>query len=234
VHVVIMGCGRVGSLLAHILEDRGHSVAVIDQDPEAFRRLGSGFKGKKITGVGFDQNVLQAAGIEDAGAFAAVSSGDNSNVIAARVARESFGVERVAARIYDPRRAEVYQRLGIPTVATVRWTADAMLRRLLPEGVEYLWRDPTGVVDLAEVAYDPAWVGEKAHTIEEAARVRIAFITRLGEAMLPGPGTVLQEGDVLHVIGAHKDMQRIQDELGSRSGGLRRPADKRAQEKGAR
>jgi trk system potassium uptake protein len=233
VHVVIMGCGRVGSLLAHILEDRGHSVAVIDQDPEAFRRLGSGFKGKKITGVGFDQNVLQAAGIEDAGAFAAVSSGDNSNVIAARVARESFGVERVAARIYDPRRAEVYQRLGIPTVATVRWTADAMLRRLLPEGVEYLWRDPTGAVDLAEVAYDPAWVGEKAHTIEEAARVRIAFITRLGEAMLPGPGTVLQEGDVLHVIGAHKDMERIQDELGSRSGGLRRPADKRAQDKRA-
>jgi trk system potassium uptake protein len=233
VHVVIMGCGRVGSLLAHILEDRGHSVAVIDQDPEAFRRLGSGFKGKKITGVGFDQNVLQAAGIEDAGAFAAVSSGDNSNVIAARVARESFGVERVAARIYDPRRAEVYQRLGIPTVATVRWTADAMLRRLLPEGIEYLWRDPTGAVDLAEVAYDPAWVGEKAHTIEEAARVRIAFITRLGEAMLPGPGTVLQEGDVLHVIGAHKDMERIQDELGSRSGGLRRPADKRAQDKRA-
>jgi trk system potassium uptake protein TrkA len=233
VHIVIMGCGRVGSLLAHILEDRGHSVAVIDQDPEAFRRLRSGFKGKKITGVGFDQNVLQAAGIEDAEAFAAVSSGDNSNVIAARVARESFGVERVAARIYDPRRAEVYQRLGIPTVATVRWTADQMLRRLLPEGVESLWRDPTGAVELAEVAYDPDWVGEKAHAIEEAARVRIAFITRLGEAMLPGPGTVLQEGDVLHVIGAHKDMPRIQDELSSRGGGLRRPADKRAQDKRA-
>ena len=233
-HIVIMGCGRVGSKLAHILEDRGHSVAVIDQDPEAFRRLRAGFKGKKITGVGFDRDVLQAAGIEDAGAFAAVSSGDNSNVIAARVARESFGVERVAARIYDPRRAEVYQRLGIPTVATVRWTADQMLRRLLPEGAESLWRDPTGAVELAEVAYDPAWVGEKAHAVEEAVRVRIAFITRLGEAMLPSPGTVLQEGDVLHVIAAHKDMDRITDELGSRDGILRRPADRRAQEKGAR
>ena len=133
----------------------GPSVAIIDQDPEAFRKLRSGFKGKRITGVGFDQDVLIEAGIEEADAFAAVSSGDNSNVIAARVARESFGVERVAARIYDPRRAEVYQRLGIPTVATVRWTADQMLRRLLPEGAETLWRDPTGVVVLAEVAYSP-------------------------------------------------------------------------------
>jgi trk system potassium uptake protein len=233
VHIVIMGCGRVGSQLAHILEDRGHSVAVIDQDPEAFRRLRAGFKGKKVTGIGFDRDVLQAAGIEDAEAFAAVSSGDNSNVIAARVARESFGVERVAARIYDPRRAEVYQRLGIPTVATVRWTADQMLRRVLPEGAESLWRDPTGAVELAEVAYDPAWVGEKTHAVEEAVGTRIAFITRLGEAMLPSPGTVLQEGDVLHVIAAHKDMDRITGELGSRGGMLRRP-DKRAQEKGAR
>jgi trk system potassium uptake protein TrkA len=228
VHIVIMGCGRVGSTLAHILEDRGHSVAIIDQDPEAFRRLRAGFKGKKVTGVGFDQDVLQAAGIEQAEAFAAVSSGDNSNVIAARVARESFAVERVAARIYDPRRAEVYQRLGIPTVATVRWTADQMLRRLLPEGAEALWRDPTGAVYLAEVAYDPAWVGEKALVIEESIRARIAFITRLGEAMLPGPGTVLQEGDVLHVIAGHKDMGRIQAELGSRGGITRRPQEKGA------
>jgi trk system potassium uptake protein TrkA len=239
VHIVIMGCGRVGSTLAHILEDRGHSVAVIDQDPEAFRRLRAGFKGRKVTGVGFDQDVLETAGIERAGAFAAVSSGDNSNVIAARVARESFGVDRVAARIYDPRRAEVYQRLGIPTVATVRWTADQMLRRLLPEGAEELWRDPTGAVVLAEVAYDAAWVGEKTHAIEESVRARIAFISRLGEATLPGPGTVLQEGDVLNVIAAHKDIERIGAELGTRGGAGRRPAekraqDKRAQEKGAR
>src|SRR5262249_8706982 len=139
-----MGCGRGGSTLAHILEDRGWSVAVIDQNPDAFRRLGSSFKGKKVTGIGFDQDVLEEAGIREAAAFAAVSSGDNSNVISARVARESFGVERVAARIYDPRRAEVYQRLGIPTVATVRWTADQMLRRLLPDGAQELWRGPAG------------------------------------------------------------------------------------------
>ena len=208
-HIVIMGCGRVGSTIAHILEDQGHSLAVIDQDPEAFRKLRSGFKGAKITGVGFDRDVMIEAGIEHADAFAAVSSGDNSNVIAARVARESFGVHRVVARIYDPRRAEVYQRLGIPTVATVRWTADQMLRRLLPEGAEPLWRDPTGAIVLAEVAVADDWLGEKASALEEAAGTRIAFISRLGEAILPGPGTVLQEGDVLHVIASEPDLERI-------------------------
>ncbi len=208
-HIVIMGCGRVGSTLAHILEEQGHSVAIIDQDREAFRKLRSGFRGKRVTGVGFDQDVLIEAGIEEADAFAAVSSGDNSNVISARVVRESFGVERVAARIYDPRRAEVYQRLGIPTVATVRWTADQMLRRLLPDGSEPLWRDPTGAVVLAEVAYSEKWVGEKVHALEDAARTRVAYISRLGEAMLPGPGTVLQEGDVLYVMAAESDLERI-------------------------
>jgi trk system potassium uptake protein len=209
VHIVIMGCGRVGSTIAHILEDQGHSVAVIDQEAEAFRKLRSGFKGSKITGTGFNREILIEAGIEHADAFAAVSSGDNSNVIAARVARESFSVQNVVARIYDPRRAEVYQRLGIPTVATVRWTADQMLRRLLPEGSEPLWRDPTGTVVLAEIACSDAWLGEKVQSLEESARTRIAFISRLGEAMLPGPGTVLQEGDVLHVIAQEGDVDRI-------------------------
>src|SRR6188472_3053800 len=164
-----MGCGRVGSALAQTLEQQGHTVAVIDQDPTAFRRLGSAFNGRRVTGVGFDQDTLREAGIEEAGAFAAVSSGDNSNIIAARVAREMFGVENVAARIYDPRRAEVYQRLGIPTVATVRWTADQILRRLLPEGAEPLWRDPTGAVLLAELDSGHLWVGEKVGALEEHA-----------------------------------------------------------------
>ncbi|MFI0899675.1 potassium channel family protein [Streptomyces sp. NPDC020983] len=199
-HVVIMGCGRVGSTLAHSLEQQGHTVAVIDQDPTAFRRLGSGFGGRRVTGVGFDQDTLREAGIEEAGAFAAVSSGDNSNIIAARVAREMFGIENVVARIYDPRRAEVYQRLGIPTVATVRWTADQMLRRLLPAGAEPLWRDPSGGVQLAEVHTSPAWIGHKISELQEETGARVAFLTRLGEAMLPGAQTVLQEGDLVHVM----------------------------------
>jgi trk system potassium uptake protein TrkA len=208
-HIVIMGCGRVGSALCHILEDQGHTVAVIDQDADAFRKLRPGFRGSKITGIGFDRDVLIEAGIEKAHAFAAVSSGDNSNVIAARVARESFGVQRVAARIYDPRRAEVYQRLGIPTVATVRWTADQMLRRLLPEGVATLWRDPTGSLVLAELSCCEDWLGEKVSALEAAADTRIVFISRLGEALLPGPGTVLQQGDVLHVMAKETDLKQI-------------------------
>lgn len=136
-HIVIMGCGRVGSTLAHSLESRGHSVAVIDQNSDSFRRLGPDFGGITVTGIGFDGDVLRQAGIERADAFAAVSSGDNSNIISARLARETFGVSRVAARIYDQKRAQVYERLGIPTVATVRWTADRMIRHLVPEGT---WR----------------------------------------------------------------------------------------------
>jgi trk system potassium uptake protein TrkA len=219
VHIVIMGCGRVGSTLAHILEDQGHSVAVIDQDADAFRRLGSGFKGRKITGSGFDRDVLVEAGIEEADAFAAVSSGDNSNIISARVVRESFGIQRVAARIYDPRRAEVYQRLGIPTVATVRWTADQMLRTLMPDGAESLWRDPTGKVVLAEVAYSDRWLGEKVKLLEQSAGTRVAFISRLGQAVIPEPGTVLQEGDLIHVIAEEADLERVTAELAKRSQG---------------
>ncbi|WP_415925419.1 potassium channel family protein [Streptomyces sp. ME19-01-6] len=209
-HIVIMGCGRVGAALAQTLERQGHTVAVVDQDPTAFRRLGAGFGGRRVTGVGFDQDTLREAGIEEAGAFAAVSSGDNSNIIAARVAREMFGIENVAARIYDPRRAEVYQRLGIPTVATVRWTADQMLRRLLPSGAEPLWRDPSGGVQLAEVHTSPAWVGHKVSKLQEETGVRVAFLTRLGEAMLPTSETVLQEGDLVHVMMRTDEVEKVE------------------------
>ncbi|HLU75339.1 MAG TPA: TrkA family potassium uptake protein [Nonomuraea sp.] len=208
-HIVIMGCGRVGSTLAHILEDNGHSIAIIDRDPQAFRRLRAGFRGRRVTGVGFDRDVLIEAGIESASAYVAVSSGDNSNIISARVARETFGVDNVVARIYDPRRAEVYQRLGIPTVATVRWTADQILRRLLPEGTEPLWRDPTGTVVLAEVTVNPAWIGTRVVDLEERVRARAAFINRMGEAVVITGTTVVQEGDIVHMIAAERDMDRI-------------------------
>ncbi|MBA9004552.1 MULTISPECIES: potassium channel family protein [Thermomonospora] len=220
-HIVIMGCGRVGSTLAHILEDKGHSVAIIDQSPEAFRRLRGGFRGRRVTGVGFDRAVLEEAGIEQASAFVAVSSGDNSNIISARVARETFGVENVVARIYDPRRAEVYQRLGIPTVATVRWTADQMLRRLLPDGALPLWRDPTGEVMLAELGVDPSWVGTKVTAFEEEVRTRVAFLSRMGEAIVPDPETVIQDGDVVHVMARSDDMERLNAAVARRPEGER-------------
>jgi trk system potassium uptake protein TrkA len=200
VHVVIMGCGRVGSTLARSLEDRNHTVAVIDSEPDSFRRLGPGFNGDKIPGMGFDQQVLEKAGIRRADAFAAVSSGDNSNIIAARVARETFGVDNVVARIYDANRAAVYQKLGIPTVATVRWTAEQVIRRLIPEGLLSEWRDPSGKIALAEVSISPEWVGTRVTRLEEATRARVGLLTRLGEGMLPEPTTLIQEGDLVHML----------------------------------
>lgn len=195
-----MGCGRVGSTLARSLEDRNHTVSIIDNNPDAFRRLGPSFNGDKITGYGFDQAVLAKAGIARADAFAAVSSGDNSNIIAARVARESFGIQQVVARIYDPGRAEVYQRLGITTVATVKWTADQVLRRILPAGAEPDFRDPSGTIRVDQLPVSEPWIGQRTIHLQEQARVRIAWIDRLGEGMLPNKDTVLQEGDLLHVV----------------------------------
>jgi trk system potassium uptake protein TrkA len=214
VHFVIMGCGRVGSTLAHSLENGGHDVAIVDQNVDAFRRLGPHFEGRRITGVGFDRDTLREAGIEQAHAFAAVSSGDNSNILAARVARETFGVENVVARIYDPGRAEVYQRLGIPTVATVRWTADQVLRRLLPHGVEAEWRDPSGTVQLAEVHVHPAWVGVPVTDLEQATGARLAFLTRFGEGMLPAADTVVQDGDLVHMLLVEAETERVAHVLG--------------------
>jgi trk system potassium uptake protein TrkA len=211
VHFVIMGCGRVGSTLAHILQSQGHGVAVIDQKADAFRRLGPGFDGRRVEGVGFDRDTLREAAIEEAYAFAAVSSGDNSNILAARVARETFGVENVVARIYDPGRAEVYQRLGIPTVATVRWTADQMMRRLLPQGSEPEWRDPSGSVRLAEVHVAPEWIGHRVRRLEAASGARIAFLTRLGEGVLPEDDTVVQDGDLVHVVMRDRDANRVEN-----------------------
>ena len=212
-HIVIMGCGRVGSTLARGLESRGHSVAVIDQDVEAFRRLGPEFSGRTVRGVGFDRQVLEKAGIEEAGGFAAVSSGDNSNIIAARVVRERFEVTNVVARIYDPGRAEVYERLGIPTVATVRWGADQVLRRLLPAGSEPMWRDPSGNVRLVEMHADRSWVGRSVGNIEKAVRTRIPFVQRLGQGMVPESGTIFQDGDLLYAAVTDDDLSRVEHQL---------------------
>ena len=198
-HVVIMGCGRVGSTLAQELDARGHSIAIIDQDPTSFRKLPSTFGGRTVAGVGFDRDRLIEAGIEQADAFAAVSSGDNSNIISARVARETFNVPKVIARIYDPRRAEIYQRLGVETVASVAWTAQQMVHSITPEFAED-WHDTTGTVVMAPLTYSERWIGERVKRMSEESGSRIAFLTRLGQSILPTNDTVLQEGDKLHVI----------------------------------
>ncbi len=198
-HIVIMGCGRVGAMLARGLEKRGHSVAVIDVNPEAFRRLGSDFQGTTVKGVGFDREVLENAGIRQADGFAAVSSGDNSNILAARVVREGYQVSNVVARIYDQGRAAVYERLGIPTVATVRWTVSQVLRRLLPEGSEPVWRDASGNVHLLQVFVHSGWVGRRIRDLSTAARAPIPFMMRLGKGLVPDSETVFQDGDTIFI-----------------------------------
>lgn len=209
-----MGCGRVGSTLARSLEDRNHTVSIIDTEPDAFRRLGPGFNGDKIAGLGFDQEVLEKAGIRRADAFAAVSSGDNSNIIAARVARETFGIQQVVARIYDPGRAEVYQRLGITTVATVKWTADQVLRRILPAGAEPDFRDPSGTIRVDHLPVPEIWVGARVGQLQEQARCRVAWIDRLGEGVLPDRDSVIQEGDMLHLVTREESANQAYEVLG--------------------
>lgn len=213
-HIVILGCGRVGSIVALSLSASGHSVAVIDQDAAAFKRLGKDFNGMTITGIGFDRDRLNEAGISKADAFIAVSSGDNSNILAARVARETFGVKNVIARIYDPKRAEVYERLGIPTVATVSWTSDQILRHVTPIGAAEDWHDPSGNVTLAEVSYHVTWIGLTIKKIEKETSANIAVITRYGKGILPDAETVLQDGDILHVLADTQVLPGIAKKLG--------------------
>lgn len=205
-----MGCGRVGATLARAFERRGHTVSVIDINADSFRRLGPSFHGRTVKGVGFDKKVLVAAGIKDADGFAAVSSGDNSNILAARVVRETYGVDNVVARIYDQGRAEVYERLGIPSVATVRWAADQVLRRLVPEGSEPEWRDASGAVRLMRLAPAGGWVGHRIADLEEAIGTRVPFLSRFGQGMVPDAATLLQDGDMVYVAAENDAVARVE------------------------
>lgn len=214
-HIVIMGCGRVGSSLAKALERRDHSVAMIDVDVNAFRRLGSEYRGITVKGVGFDRDVLVQAGIRQADGFAAVSSGDNSNILAARVVREEFGVNNVIARIYDQGRAEVYERLGIRTVATVRWAANQVLRGLLPEGSEPVWRDPSGDVRLVQVDTHDDWIGRRVLQIQTAVGTPLPFVVRFGRGLVPNQATILQDGDLLYAAVETDQLTRVESVLGN-------------------
>jgi trk system potassium uptake protein TrkA len=217
-HVVIVGCGRVGSGLARIIEDKGHSVAIVDKDPRAFRRLHEGFSGKQVVGVGFDRDRLEEAGIGDATAVAAVTSGDNSNILTARVARETFGIERVVARIYDPRRAIIYERLGIPTIATVQWTIDRVVRRLIPDAAESEWIDPSARVALVERQVAPSWAGRPLSDIEVPGVARVVAVSRTGASQIATPDLVTQDGDVVYLAVAVDRLGEVDKHLGETGG----------------
>jgi trk/ktr system potassium uptake protein len=213
VHVVVIGCGRVGSELAGALEAGGHTVAVVDKNERAFRRLPAGFGGKTVVGFGFDRDHLEAAGISEAGAFASVTNGDNSNILCARIARETYAIERVVARIYDPRRALIYQRLGIPTVATVAWTTDQVLRRLLPGETRHDWVDPTGRVGLVERQIPAKAIGQKLGKLNRPGRFWITAMSRFGKAQVVTGDMVGQEGDVLIFVADMDALDELQDHI---------------------
>lgn len=198
-HVVVVGCGRVGSELAVKVERDGHTVSVIDKNRDAFRALPDWFTGRAVLGFGFDRGHLEEAGVREAGALAAVTNGDNTNILTARIARENYEIPNVVARIYDPRRAVIYQRLGIPTVATVAWTTDQVMRRLFPERSVGEWTEATGTISLIERGLPAAWAGRRLSDIEERDRFRLVMVTRAGQARLCGPEMVGQEGDILHL-----------------------------------
>ena len=218
-HVVVVGCGRVGSGLARILEELGHSVAVVDKRATAFRRLPPGFGGRTVLGVGFDRDRLREAGIEEAAALAAVTNGDNSNIMVARVARETFGIERVVARIYDPRRAAIYERLGIPTIATVQWTTDRVLRRLLPDAPATEWTDPSARVVVIERQVPRQWAGRRLHELDAPGLARVAALVRMGTGQIPTDDLVAQEGDVVSLAVDAERIDELDTVLGDSTGG---------------
>lgn len=208
---MIVGCGRVGSTLALSLISSGHSVAVVDRKADAFFRLRDNFTGQTITGIGFDRDVLEQAGIKKASAVTAVTNGDNSNILVARVARESFGIENVVARISDPKRAEIYERLGIATVATVKWTSDRILRRILPDLSAVEWTDPSSSVVLIERTLPDSLVGEKVLELEIKG-ARISALRRMSAAVIPDLKTFVQQGDIAYFT-VEKDSINSLDEF---------------------
>lgn len=216
-HIVVLGCGRIGSRLATTLEAEQHTVAVVDRDRDAFRRLPERFTGRAVLGNVINQTVLEQAGIAEAGACAAVTSGDNSNIVAARIARETYGIGSVVARIKDPKRAQIYQRLGIPTVATVTWTTDQVRRRLFATETVTDWTHPDGNLHLVERGLPGRWAGKSLDALCGAGaaedRVRLVSVTREGQGVLAAPGMIGQEGDVLHVLvqGGDTELERLLD-----------------------
>jgi trk system potassium uptake protein TrkA len=216
-HVIVVGCGRVGSGLALSLTAEGHSVAVMDKQPRAFRRL-KDWDGPCIVGSGFDRDDLEKAGAVGADALAAVTSGDNTNIMTVRIARETYLIPNVVARIYDPRRAEIYQRLGIPTVATVTWTIDQVRRRLLPNVDVNDWSDPSGMLTLLDRSLPDSWAGRRLEELEETGRLSLVAVTRAGVPRLDARDLVGQEGDVLHLAvmqDARSDLDNLLDAGGA-------------------
>jgi trk system potassium uptake protein TrkA len=205
VHIIIVGCGRVGSGLGMGLVAQGHTVAVIDRNAKAFRRLPDDWPGQRIVGSGFDRDALDRARAAEADSLAAVTSGDNSNILTARIARETYEIPNVVAQIY--------LRLGIPTVATVSWTIDQVRRRLIPDEVDGEWSDPTGTLTLVERELPDQWAGRRLGDVSVAGRFTLVAVTRAGVPRLDFDDLVGQDGDVLHLVFTADARQALQERL---------------------
>jgi trk system potassium uptake protein TrkA len=212
VRVVIMGCGRVGALLTVELATAGHEVTIIDKRPEAFDRLPPGFEARTVVGLGFDREVLEEAGIKDADAFIAVSSGDNSNIVSARVAREHYHVPTVIARIFDPRRAEIYERLNIPTVASVRWAVKQIMAMMFHAREEIKETLAGGDLFRMRVRVPPHLVGKKVRALEVEGKILVGGVDRGGHGFIPDASSTFQEGDHAQLF-VHRDALDLLDEL---------------------
>jgi trk system potassium uptake protein TrkA len=198
-HVVIGGYGRTGRFLAHMLERDGHTVSVIDRNPEVFEEFGQEIRGRKLVGQVFDRETLLKAGIEKAESYAAVTSGDNSNIISARAARERFNVPHVVARIYDPRRAVLYEELGIPTVSSVQWASSVLLAMVLQPELRTVHAYGGGEVALMRLKAGPKIAGKTVGEIGQACCVRVAVVSRSGIAMIPPGDFVIELNDHLFI-----------------------------------
>lgn len=199
-HAVIVGCSRVGGELAQALESRGYTVSIIDRDAKSFEeRLHPGFHGKKLNGIGFDREILEEAGIRDAEIFVSATRGDNTNIVSARIAKEHYEVPKVAALIYDPRRAEIYERLGISTVASVAWSTDQIIARVMPTDDNVEWTVGSGEVVVIGTTAPEAYIGKPLEEVREPGKVTVVAMSRLGRTVIPETKTVIQEGDFLHL-----------------------------------
>jgi trk system potassium uptake protein TrkA len=212
--VIVVGCGRVGSELAVRLERERHDVTILDKRAVSFRRLPEDWSGRTVVGFGFDQDNLRSAGADEADALAAVTSGDNTNILTARIARETFEIPNVVARIYDPRRALIYQRLGIPTVGTVSWTVDQVARRLYRDQSTVAWTDPTGDVNMVEHVIPDSMAGRRLEALADGDRYRPVMLTRGGQARVVTADTVAQEDDVLLFVVRTDALDALQAQLG--------------------
>jgi trk system potassium uptake protein len=212
--IIVMGCGRVGSQVSHLLSRMGHEVTVIDHDTNALARLGSDFRGRIVRGLGFDRTALLEADVENAEGFIAASSSDNANIVAARIARNIFHVPRVVARLYDPMRAEIYQRLGLTTISTTGWGAERIVEVVTHTDLDVLHIFRGEGTTLVRLETPARLNGHQISQLNIPGEVMVIAITRNDQTFIPVPGTEFREGDVIHLTVISSAMNRLEEMLG--------------------